>query len=214
MSKPRHICLYFGETELSRSIFLARAQNLNRRGIYIGGIVYSAYIVFFFLTSLLPAVFLNIYLHKRINSLEKGLCEFRWQRPYFLVGSTHSHRVLVRRPVHLGSFGQHVPVRCRFKTTSLRRTSFRSRRRNISRYSSSSSTSSEDFDAKGQSLYESDSNVDVTNKLCLHLSGPSKSPGKGKEVEGSIAERQSSAPGLLPDARLHGQSGFLSSGKG
>lgn len=53
----------------------AKAEEHDRRGIYLGGIVYSSYIVFFFLTSCLPALFLNIYLRKRINSLEKGLCE-------------------------------------------------------------------------------------------------------------------------------------------
>lgn len=48
---------------------------MNQRGVYVGGVIYSIYIIVFFLTGLIPAIFLNIYLRKRIERFDKGLGE-------------------------------------------------------------------------------------------------------------------------------------------
>lgn len=53
----------------------AKCSEINTKASAIGGAVYSALVCIFFLTGLIPAFFLNVYLRKRIVRLENGLGE-------------------------------------------------------------------------------------------------------------------------------------------
>jgi hypothetical protein len=52
---------------------VAEAQDKTRRTIVVGGAVYSSHIVVFFFFGLIPALFLNVHMRKRIDRLDKGL---------------------------------------------------------------------------------------------------------------------------------------------
>lgn len=52
---------------------LDEGENYGRKAVFVGGAVYSSHIIFFLLTALLPSIYLNVYMRKRIDLLEKGL---------------------------------------------------------------------------------------------------------------------------------------------
>jgi hypothetical protein len=58
---------------ISIYVYLEQASDYNYRSYIVGGAIYSAYVILFFFTGLIPALFLNFYMRKRIGRLEEGL---------------------------------------------------------------------------------------------------------------------------------------------
>jgi hypothetical protein len=52
-----------------------KASGYDRRSKLVGGALHTSYIIVFFLTGLIPALFLNRYMRKRIVRLEQDIRE-------------------------------------------------------------------------------------------------------------------------------------------